>query len=79
MMSSLLEGLLIAMLMGSFLGVFYSWSEWRSQLRSHIIFGWRRAAVSIGLFFGYGSGHSVAGVMVANQPSSRLTSEMHVR
>ena len=44
------EALLLAMLVGAFVCVFYAWSEWPSQLRSVRLFGWRRAAVGIGLF-----------------------------
>jgi hypothetical protein len=50
MMASMVEALLFAMLVGAFVCLFYSWSEWPSQLRSERSFGWRRAAVSIGLF-----------------------------
>jgi hypothetical protein len=46
----MIEALLLAMLVGAFVGLFYSWGEWRSQLRSGRSLGWRRAAVSIGLF-----------------------------
>jgi len=46
----MVEALLFAMLVGAFVCLFYSWSEWPSQLRSGRSFGWRRAAVSIGLF-----------------------------
>ena len=49
-MSSLLEALLLGMLVGAFVCLFYSWSEWPGQLRSVRLFGWRRALVSIGLF-----------------------------
>jgi hypothetical protein len=44
------EALLVAMLMGSIVSVFYAWYEWLSQLRRLRLLGWRRAAVSVGLF-----------------------------
>jgi hypothetical protein len=44
------EALLLVMLVGAFVCVFYAWSEWPSQLRRVRSPAWRRAAVSIGLF-----------------------------
>src|SRR5277367_3898203 len=46
----MVEALLLAMLAGAFVCVFHAWSEWPSQLRSVRLLGWRRAAVSVGLF-----------------------------
>jgi len=44
------EALLLAMLVGAFVCVFYAWSEWPSQLRTVRTLVWRRAAVSVGIF-----------------------------
>lgn len=42
--------LLLLLLVGAYVCVFYAWSEWPSQLRSLRLLLWRRTAVSIGLF-----------------------------
>ena len=44
------EALLVAMLICAIVCVFYAWSEWPSQLHRLRLVGWRRAAVSVGLF-----------------------------
>ena len=42
--------LLLVMLVAAFVGLFYAWSEWPSELRKVRLIAWRRAAVSVGLF-----------------------------
>jgi hypothetical protein len=49
-MASIVEALLFAMLVGAFVCVFYSWGEWLSHVRSERLFGWRGAAVTVGVF-----------------------------
>jgi|SRR5580658_443734 hypothetical protein len=50
MWSTTVEALLLLMLVGAFVCVFYGWSDWPRQLRSAQLLAWRRAAVTIGLF-----------------------------
>jgi hypothetical protein len=43
------DALLLVMLVGAYVSVFYAWSELLSQLRAVRLLVWRRAAVSVGL------------------------------
>jgi hypothetical protein len=44
------EVLLVLMLVASFAGIFYAWSEWLGQLRHGELAVWHRTAVSVALF-----------------------------
>lgn len=44
------EALLLVMLVAAFLGLFYAWRDWPSELRHVKLLAWRRAAVSVALF-----------------------------
>jgi hypothetical protein len=44
------EALLLVMLVAAFLGLFYAWRDWLSELRYVKLLAWRRAAVSVALF-----------------------------
>ena len=46
----MVELIVILLLFAALVGLFYCWAQWRMQLRLFEIAGWRRMALSFGLF-----------------------------
>jgi hypothetical protein len=48
--ATIAEALLLVMLVAAFLGLFYAWREWLSELRHVRLRAWRRTAAGVALF-----------------------------